>query len=78
MEDDHRVVVGKTYRHKKTGGIYIVLCIARVEATMHRVVVYRAVNPETWEVIQDQDHTWTRPMTEFCDGRFERVSGLNG
>lgn len=66
------IVQGGHYRHRKTGGIYIVNGIARVEATMDRVVVYRGVNPETWSIMDD-DHYWTRPVAEFADGRFERI-----
>ena len=67
------VVVGKHYQHKKSGGCYIVLAIARVEATLEPVVVYRAVDKETWNILVATEHTWTRPLTEFLDGRFEPV-----
>lgn len=67
------VEAGQHYWHKRTGGCYIAIGIARVEATLEYVVVYRAVDRETWNIIPDADHTWTRPLAEFCDGRFERV-----
>ena len=53
------------YRHTRTGGLYRIVCIAAVEATLETVVVYRS----------DQDgQTWTRPLGEFMDGRFELLS----
>lgn len=60
------------YRHKKSGGLYTVIALARVEATLERVVVYQAVTDE-WEMVEGPDHVWTRPLAEFADGRFERV-----
>jgi hypothetical protein len=52
------------YRHLKTGGLYTIVCIACEEATECPVVVYRS----------QQDHrTWTRPLEEFMDGRFQKV-----
>lgn len=56
------------YRHKKTGGIYEVICNAHIEATLELAVVYR--NTVTGE-------RWVRPAAEFNDGRFERVTPPN-
>lgn len=53
---------GDTYRHIKTGGYYTVICIAYEEATENPVVVYRS---------NQEPRTWTRPLAEFMDGRFE-------
>jgi hypothetical protein len=53
-----------TYRHIKTGGIYIILCRAKDESSNVDLVVYG--NIETLD-------SWTRPATEFYDGRFVRV-----
>ena len=54
------VIAGGYYRHKKTNGIYRVGCLARMEADLTQVVVYA----------KDAD-VWVRPLSEFCDGRFE-------
>lgn len=54
-----------TVRHKKSGGEYTVLGVARVEATLEPVVIYES-NARPGEV-------WTRPHPEFCDGRFEII-----
>lgn len=53
------------YRHKKTGGIYGVVCNATRESDGVLLVVYR--NVETGD-------RWVRPASEFNDGRFERVA----
>jgi hypothetical protein len=55
--------VGERYRHLKTGGTYHVIACARVEATLEWVVVYRGEDGEAW----------TRPIKEFCDGRFAKI-----
>lgn len=55
---------GMEVRHVKTGGHYVVLCEATIEATMVKAVVYKAVRDGT---------TWVRPVSEFCDGRFVGV-----
>ena len=52
------------YRHKKTAGIYEVICDATRETDGELMVVYR--NTATGE-------RWVRPATEFNDGRFERA-----
>lgn len=53
------------YRHRKTGGIYGVICNATRENDGELLVVYR--NMETGD-------RWVRPASEFNDGRFERVA----
>jgi hypothetical protein len=53
---------GEIYRHVKTGGLYRVVCIASVEATLELVVVYQS---------EQDGRCWTRPLDEFMDGRFE-------
>ena len=59
-----RVVAGGHYRHKKTNGVYRVGCIAQMEADLTPVVVYA----------RDAE-VWVRPLSEFCDGRFEPWRG---
>lgn len=59
------------YTHRGTGSTYRVLAVARVEATLEPVVVYQACDARTWWLRQPvEDNTWTRPVAEFCDGRF--------
>ncbi len=55
--------IGGLYRHKK-GSEYVVIAIATEESTLRRVVVYRELRG---------DMTWTRPVEEFEDGRFEGI-----
>lgn len=52
---------GVLYRHRKTGGLYEVVSIATMEATMTIAVVYRS---------RADGRQWVRPLDEFCDGRF--------
>lgn len=51
-------------RHKKTGGVYKIMMLAIQEDTLETVVVY--THTETGAI-------WTRPASEFFDGRFEVV-----
>ena len=55
---------GEIYRHVKTGGRYMVICMALEEAPGTPVVVYRDI---------EKGGTWTRPAREFLDGRFEKL-----
>ena len=58
------------WRHKKTGDIYEVICVAVLESNPDvLMVVYRN------EVTGDR---WVLPGLEFNDGRFERVEENNG
>lgn len=53
------------WRHKKTGGVYMVLTAdAKIEATLERAVVYQSMKDST---------IWVRPHKQFVDGRFERM-----
>ena len=53
------------YRHKKTGGVYEVICKGARESDGELLVVYS--NTTSGE-------RWIRPATEFNDGRFEKAS----
>lgn len=55
---------GMEVKHLKTGGMYVVVCEAVIEATMTKAVVYRSIK---------DDCVWVRPASEFCDGRFVGV-----
>jgi hypothetical protein len=50
------------WRHLKTGGIYTVSCVGRIEATLEFAVVYAG-----------ESGVWIRPYAEFIDGRFVKV-----
>ena len=74
MRDPDRVAApmiplqGQTYRHKKTGHVYIVLLAdCRIEATNTEAIAYRRAD-DRYAVV------WVRPYTEFVDGRFEPVT----
>ncbi len=54
--------VGKLYMHIKTCGIYKVISLGKIEATMTPCVVY-----------EDDHGAWVRPYDEFCDGRFTEI-----
>lgn len=52
--------VGEVYRHYKRGGEYKIVCIAVMEATEERCVVYEALYPEA------EHRFWVRPLADFC------------
>jgi hypothetical protein len=56
---------GAKLKHIKTGGLYKVLLIANVEASLEPAYVY--------ESLQSHDF-WIRPQAEMEDGRFELVT----
>ena len=56
---------GSRLRHKKTGGFYKVVLLAKIEASLEPAYVY--------ESMQSHDF-WIRPKAEMEDGRFELVS----
>ncbi len=58
---------GKAYRHKKTGGVYVVRGICKREADEVHCVLYAAFNERV-------SIPWCRPIEEFCDGRFEPIT----
>lgn len=58
--------VGRTYRHKRTQGCYIVLCKGVFEKDLTPVVIYQALPGGDTRI-------WVRPLSEFEDGRFEDV-----
>jgi hypothetical protein len=59
------VPVGSLWRHKKTGTIYTIKDIAILEYDLSLVVSYK-------ELGASKVH-WIRPLSEFLDGRFEKV-----
>jgi hypothetical protein len=53
-------VTGDYYRHNNTGRVYLVLHLARIEATKDEVVVYRSQE-------KDWEQPWVRPVSEFFE-----------
>jgi hypothetical protein len=53
------------WRHKKSGGLYEIVCGAQFEWNGVHCVVYRNVH---------SGHVWVRSLAEFHDGRFEELS----
>lgn len=49
-------------RHLKSGGLYKIIDLGRIEATLEVVYIYQS--------LQTQD-VWVRPQSEMEDGRFE-------
>ena len=66
LEDARKAVpAGSSWKHAKSGNVYVVVCVALVEADHGRhepVVVY-----------ERDGMAWTRPVREFRE-RFEMVS----
>lgn len=52
---------GQKVQHVKTGGLYQIICLAKIEATLEDAYVYQALSNMTY---------WVRPKTEMLDGRF--------
>ncbi len=63
---------GSTWRHRR-GSLYRVLCCAVQEADKVPVVVYHR-QPDAGVTEPDSPVVWTRPLTEFMDGRFIMVA----
>ena len=55
------LVEGARVEHVRSRGWYRIVGIAKVEATMEDIVVYRS---------DRNGSLWTRPVAEFLDGRF--------
>jgi len=53
--------IGSRLQHKKTGGFYKVIGLAKIEATLEMAYVYLSH--------QTNDY-WVRPQAEMEDGRF--------
>ena len=63
--DDGLFKPGAKLKHLKSGGLYKVIVLANVEATLEPAYVY--------ESMQSHD-CWIRPKSEMEDGRFELIS----
>lgn len=62
------------WRHVASGHTYRILTLAWNEADLVAVVVYQRY--DDCEGVMDKylDGIWVRPLSEFLDGRFERIS----
>jgi hypothetical protein len=56
------VALGSNWQHRK-GGWYTVVALGVVESDLTPAVVYRSRG----------GRVWIRPLSEFLDGRFERL-----
>lgn len=58
------------WRHVKSGGIYNIIHFALREKDLEPLVVYREHKPG------EATPTWTRPLSEFLDGRFVQYEAM--
>lgn len=63
--DDGLFKPGSKLKHLKSGGLYKVVLLANIEASLEPAYVY--------ESLQSHDF-WIRPQAEMEDGRFELIS----
>lgn len=75
IKGDSSELIGEEVVHKKTGHHYEVLYIGRIEKTLELCVVYAAIDKDGFP-FDDKENVWVRPLSEFCDGRFELCDGL--
>ena len=57
---------GTRWRHVKSGRLYTVIGVGRIEKDLTPVVIYQADAPHAPVM-------WVRPHDEFADGRFVQV-----
>lgn len=60
--------LGVTYKHKKSGRMYEVICNAVMEGDHTPVVVYR----QLLQFSAEMKHPWVRPLSEFLE-KFEDI-----
>lgn len=58
---------GSIWQHKKTETLYLVKDLVVMESDLQVAVAYSGVT-------ENSRLTWVRPLAEFMDGRFERVT----
>jgi len=59
--------IGSRWRHRRSGGTYVVIAVALVESTLVPAVVYAGVAREGRAV-------WVRPLEQWAE-RFEQIGG---
>lgn len=71
---------GTVWRHVETGGHYIIIAHALVEADLSPVIVYGRLDEAGQRdglplltIPDDRTEVWSRPAKEFLDGRFEQI-----
>lgn len=57
--------ISTLWRHKKSGGVYVVSGVCQIENTNEIGILYSSV--------QNEGPLWCRPKAEFLDGRFIRL-----
>jgi hypothetical protein len=61
------IPAGSVWEHKKTGGIYRIICVGYIEKDLTPCVTY------TGNYLSNDEVYWTRPLAEFLDGRFQKL-----
>lgn len=61
--------IGSLWRHEKTGGTYVVLGFAMIEATWRIGVAYLPVDGPAMPIVRDH--------AEFMDGRFTSIRAVS-
>ena len=61
-----RPEINSIWKHLKTGREYAVIVLAEMESDETEVVVYERHGCY-------DGHIWVRPLSEFMDGRFQRL-----
>lgn len=59
------VEVGRSYKHYKSGKVYIVIALAQMECTLEEVVVYQLRNETPETTATNGPEVWVRPLKEF-------------
>lgn len=65
MSSTPKFQAGDQLQHLKTGGLYRIICLAKIEASLEEAYVYEALINGSY---------WIRPKTEMEDGRFIRIN----
>ncbi len=66
MTSTAKFQAGDQLIHLKSGGLYRVIGLGKIEANLDDVYIYEAMRNQT---------LWVRPKTEMEDGRFVRKIG---
>lgn len=65
MTTKQQIEIGKSYLHVKSGRVYKVIELGKIEATLDDVVIYKSAD-------EPNAHCWVRPYAEFAE-RFQPV-----
>lgn len=61
---------GGIWKHKKSGGLYLIIGFCVKEDDFTNMVLYKEVPKE----IDRPEILWARPVGEFFDGRFTQIT----